>query len=176
MPPRRHGERVEARVFMPSGVYPIDYVASQRDCEMMDLALAEAEKAAAAGDSPIGAVLVHPYHGVFPAHTTEFEDKDLLGHAEQNAYKAAQANVGRDLGECVLYTTAEPCFQCAYMLDKGGLGALHVAAMRNDAPGFFRRKDVVESVWGGSRRNLTVISGLRKARAVALLTEDNKKH
>lgn len=173
---RRHGEHVEARLFMPSGIYPIDYVASQKDCEMMDLALEEAQKAADVGDSPIGSVLVHPYHGIFPAHTTEFVDKDLLGHAEQNSYKAAREKVGRDLGECILYTTAEPCFQCAYMLDKGGLGALHVAAMRTDAPDFFRRRGVIEAVWSNSRRNLTVISGLRKAKAVELLTADNKKH
>lgn len=169
--------QLPATVYLPNGGrHEWQYSPTRQDYDNMGLALKEARQAYENGDSPIGAVLVTPQGDKLTARTTEFENDDLIGHAEISCIKLAQEKVGRDLGKCMLYTTAEPCIGCAYFLDKGSIGMLLVAASREDAPEFFRRRDTVHTVWKESRRNLTIVRGLRKIEAAELLTTDTKRH
>src|SRR5262249_7396041 len=47
----------------------------------------------------------------------------ITGHAETLACQAALDSVGReDLAGAVLYTTAEPCFLCAYLIRQRRIG------------------------------------------------------
>jgi tRNA(Arg) A34 adenosine deaminase TadA len=78
---------------------------------------------------------------------------------------------------CMLLTTAEPCVGCSYYLDKANVGMVIVAASREDAPDFFRKRDItIDNIWGESRRKLTLVRGLRKVEAAELLTADTKRH
>ncbi len=166
-----------AVVYMPNGgSHDFSFTPSMDDYDNMGIALEEAKKAKEKGDSPIGAVLITPDGEKFPAHTTEFQDDDLIGHAEMHCVENARNKIGRNLGACMLLTTAEPCLGCAYFLDKGSLGMLIVGATREDAPEFFRRRDTLHTVWKDSRRNLTVVKGLRKIEAAELLTAQSKRH
>lgn len=172
--PRR--SPLPATIYTPQGTQSYDYVPTDDDCRYMDMALEQAGEAMRGGDSPIGATLVTPA-GVYVAQTTEFREGNLLGHAELNAIKQAQEERGRFLGQCVLYTTAEPCVMCSYALDKGQLGMLVVAATREDAPDFFRKRSTtLHDIWGESRRTLTVVRGLRRVEAARLLTANAKRH
>ena len=166
-----------ATIFMPGGrTQEFAYRPSPADFEAMDRALYEAQLALAGGDSPIGSVLITP-GGWYPAQTTEFREGKLLGHAEMNAIEQAQPEVGRDLSACTLVTTAEPCVGCSYILDKGHLGMLIIAATRDDAPEFFRQRSVtLERIWGESNRTLTVVRGLRRLESARLLTASTKRH
>jgi tRNA(adenine34) deaminase len=84
------------------------------DESMMREALAEAEAAAAAGEVPVGAVVVLNGRVIARARNRSIEDNDPTAHAEVLALKAAGAATGnyRLVGSTV-YTTVEPCPMCA---------------------------------------------------------------
>jgi tRNA(adenine34) deaminase len=81
----------------------------------MELALAEAETAAAADEVPIGAVVVSFQRGVIGrAHNQREQLLDPTAHAEMIAItQAAQALRSWRLEDCALYVTLEPCPMCA---------------------------------------------------------------
>ena len=82
----------------------------------MILALQEAERAAARGEVPVGAVLVDGNSGAILAQAgnrTE-ADNDPTAHAEIRVIRAAAAQAGAPrLPEADLYVTLEPCSMCA---------------------------------------------------------------
>ena len=77
-------------------------------------ALAEAERAAAIGEVPIGAVVVRGGEVIGRGHNRRETDSDPLAHAELLAIREAARRMGGwRLTECVLYCTLEPCPMCA---------------------------------------------------------------
>ena len=84
------------------------------DYELMGAALAEAEKAAALGEVPVGAVVARHGEIVAAAHNTRETEKNAVHHAELLAIDAAcRALGGWRLWECDLFVTLEPCPMCA---------------------------------------------------------------
>ena len=84
------------------------------DYELMGAALAEAEKAAALGEVPVGAVVARRGEIVAAAHNTRETEKNAVHHAELLAIdRACQALGGWRLWECELFVTLEPCPMCA---------------------------------------------------------------
>ena len=80
----------------------------------MTEALAEAEKALAAGEGPIGAGMVGNGEIIARGHNLRNTDKNPLRHAEIDVIDAAAKIVGDwRLEDCVLYVTVEPCPMCA---------------------------------------------------------------
>ncbi len=82
----------------------------------MEHALAEAEKGAAAGEVPVGAVLVDGETGAVlaAAHNRVEIDNDPTAHAEMLVIRAVAATRGEArLASCDLYVTLEPCPMCA---------------------------------------------------------------
>jgi tRNA(adenine34) deaminase len=81
----------------------------------MEMALAEAELAAAEDEVPVGAVIVSLRQGVIArAHNQREQLLDPTAHAEMIAItQAAQALRSWRLERCVLYVTLEPCPMCA---------------------------------------------------------------
>jgi tRNA(adenine34) deaminase len=87
---------------------------SKEDDFFMKLALAEAEKAFAADEVPVGAVLVANGQVIARAHNYVELLTDATAHAEMQIITAgAEAIGGKYLNECVLYITLEPCVMCA---------------------------------------------------------------
>ena len=82
----------------------------------MSLALAEAEAAMAAGEVPVGAVLVGPDGTVLARDHNRIEERrDPTAHAEILVLRAASARLGSPrLVGCDLYATLEPCPMCAF--------------------------------------------------------------
>ena len=79
----------------------------------MALALAEAERAGAAGEVPIGAVVVCDGVVVGAAGNAPIASVDPTAHAEVLALRSAAATVGNyRLPGCTLYVTVEPCAMC----------------------------------------------------------------
>lgn len=81
----------------------------------MQVALGEADAAAAHGDVPVGAVVVDEA-GVelARAHNRREIDADPTAHAEILALRAAARQRGHwRLHDCTLYVTLEPCAMCA---------------------------------------------------------------
>ncbi|MEG1070063.1 MAG: nucleoside deaminase, partial [Ruthenibacterium sp.] len=84
------------------------------DLELMRLALCEAEKAAACGEVPVGAVVAMNGTVIAAAHNTRESEKNATHHAELLAIDAAcKALNGWRLWQCELFVTLEPCPMCA---------------------------------------------------------------
>lgn len=84
------------------------------DLEAMRMALAEARKAAEAGEVPIGAVVVHDGAIIAHGQNSVIRSSDPTGHAEIVAIRHAAAILGNyRLNGCTLYVTLEPCAMCA---------------------------------------------------------------
>lgn len=80
----------------------------------MKLALAEAQKAAEAEETPIGAVVVAGGRVIAAAHNTREHSHDITAHAELLAVRAAAKEKGDwRLNDCTVYVTLEPCPMCA---------------------------------------------------------------
>lgn len=81
----------------------------------MRVALGEARLAGAAGDVPVGAVVVGPDGEVAGTGRNRRElDADPTAHAELVALRAAAARLRRwRLDGCTLVVTLEPCVMCA---------------------------------------------------------------
>ena len=77
-------------------------------------ALAEAEKALAADEIPIGAVVVCNGQIIGRGHNLTERLRDVTAHAEMLALTAAANHLGNKyLADCTLYVTIEPCVMCA---------------------------------------------------------------
>ena len=86
------------------------------DKKYMQLALAEARKAAELGEIPIGAVLADMTTGevIAAAHNMRETWHDATAHAEVIVIRKACERLGRwRLSGCALYVTVEPCPMCS---------------------------------------------------------------
>src|SRR4051794_27066258 len=84
------------------------------DEEWMQAAIVEAERAAAIGEVPVGAVVVHDGAIIGRGHNRREVDRDPTAHAEIFALREAAGTVGGwRLVDCSLYVTQEPCPMCA---------------------------------------------------------------
>jgi tRNA(adenine34) deaminase len=84
------------------------------DDDAMSLALSEADAAAAAGEVPVGAVVVRDGAVLARAGNRMVRDADATAHAEVLALRAAMRAAGdARLVGCTLYVTLEPCAMCA---------------------------------------------------------------
>lgn len=80
----------------------------------MQLALAQAHEAAAAGEVPVGAVLVKDDCLIATGRNAPIADHDPTAHAEVVALREAARILGNyRLDGCTLYVTLEPCAMCS---------------------------------------------------------------
>lgn len=84
------------------------------DNDFMNLALAEAAKALAEGEVPVGAVLVLNNEVIGRSYNRCITDNSPAKHAEILAIEQATKHLGNyRLNKCTLYVTLEPCMMCA---------------------------------------------------------------
>jgi tRNA(adenine34) deaminase len=87
---------------------------SERDAHFMREALAQGRLALAAGEVPVGAVVVHGDTIVGRGHNAPVGSHDPTAHAEIRALReAAQALGNYRLDGCELFVTLEPCAMCS---------------------------------------------------------------
>lgn len=108
------------------------------DEHFMRQALKQAELAAAAGEIPVGAIVVANQQIIARGHNQTEKLTDVTAHAEIIALTAA-ANFlgGKYLRGCTLYVTLEPCVMCAGALAWAQLDRL-VYGAPDDKRGFMR--------------------------------------
>jgi tRNA(adenine34) deaminase len=100
----------------------------------MDEALAQARAAVAAGEVPIGCVIVRDGGVIARAFNRTLLDRDPTAHAEMLAIRAATAAIGTErVRDCDLYVTLEPCTMCAAAISFARIRRLYYGA--TDAKG-----------------------------------------
>lgn len=87
------------------------------------MAIAEAERALAKREVPIGAVVVAGDRIIGRGHNLVETLMDATAHAEMQAITAAMSSLGgKYLADCTLYVTVEPCVMCGGALAWSQIG------------------------------------------------------
>jgi len=140
------------------------------DSYWMGLALREAEKAAARGEVPIGALVVRDGKVLGRGHNFREAKRDPVAHAEIIAIrKAAKKEESWRLTGATVYVTLEPCIMC--------MGAMLLARVErvvfgcNDPKG--GAAGTLYDLSDDPRLNhrMEVTSGVREAECSAVLSE-----
>lgn len=104
----------------------------------MEQALKEAQKAMAADEVPVGAVIVCKNQIIARAHNQTQILNDVTAHAEIIAITSASAYLGsKYLMDCTLFVTLEPCMMCAGALYWTQIGRV-VYGASDEKRGFMR--------------------------------------
>ncbi|MEA3005311.1 MAG: tRNA(adenine34) deaminase, partial [Acidobacteriaceae bacterium] len=99
------------------------------DVEALTLALDEARAGAAAGEVPVGAIVVANGVVVGRGQNRVLRDLDPTAHAEIVALRGAARALGNyRLSGCELFVTLEPCAMCAGAMIHARLSRLIYAA------------------------------------------------
>lgn len=97
-------------------------------------ALRQAKKASAAGDVPIGCVIVYEDRIIARGYNKRNQQKTTLGHAEITAIQKASKKLGDwRLEGCTMYVTLEPCPMCAGAIVQARIPYVVVGAMNPKA-------------------------------------------
>ena len=139
------------------------------DAGFMRKALAEAAKAAARGEVPVGAVVVRQGRIVARGANRPIRSLDPTAHAEIVALrKAAKKSGNYRLPDCELYVTVEPCAMC--------LGAIVQARIRRVVFGAADPKagavsSTMKFPFGRLNHTPAVLSGVLAGESAALLRD-----
>ncbi len=95
----------------------------------MEMALEEARAAQAAGEVPVGCVIVHDGAVIARAGNRTLADRDPTAHAEILAIREAATKLGSErLTGCDLHVTLEPCAMCAAAMSFARIRRLYYGA------------------------------------------------
>ncbi len=96
------------------------------DEELMEKALELAQRAAAIGEIPVGAIVVDKDGNIVGEGYNRREELcSPTAHAEMLAIESAAKKLGRRrLSDCTIYVTLEPCPMCAGAIMNAGLKRL----------------------------------------------------
>lgn len=141
------------------------------DDDFMRAALLEAQAAGAAGEVPVGAILVHEGAIIGRGRNSPISLKDPTAHAEILALRAGGAALGLPrLPGTILYVTLEPCLMCL-----GAMVHARVARLVYGAPdpqvGATRLFREVPVGRPGLNHRVTIEGGLLAEEAGALLRD-----
>ena len=102
----------------------IDHEAFMRRC--IELAM----QAGSNGETPVGSLIVRDGLVISEGLEAVIGSNDGTAHAEINAIRVACATLGgRDLSECTLYSTAEPCVMCSYAIRRAAIQRVVVGSL-----------------------------------------------
>src|SRR5437588_10843377 len=145
-------------------------IASVRFMSTMDLALAQARAAAAAGEVPVGCVIVRDSAVIALAHNRTLTDGDPTAHCEMLAVRRAAAALGSErLVDCDLYVTLEPCAMCAAAISFARIRRLYYGAA--DAKGGAVESGVRLYAQPACHHRPEGYGGIGEARAARLLKD-----
>jgi len=143
----------------------------QADTDGMLRALALAEEAAAAGEVPVGAVLLDASGAIIgEGWNTREQTHDPTGHAEVVAMRQAAASISSwNLEGCTLVVTLEPCVMCAGAILQARVGRVVFGAWDEKAGAAGSMYDVLRD-----RRlpyRAEVVGGVSEDASTALLRD-----
>jgi tRNA(Arg) A34 adenosine deaminase TadA len=105
----------------------------------LDLAVASKDR----GEFPFGAVITQGDAVVAAAENGEHRKGDVTAHAELMALSEASWKLARrDLSDCVIYSSAEPCPMCSAAIFQSNIPRVAFGLYRDDLPHLFRRRKI----------------------------------
>ncbi len=132
------------------------------DEQWMEEALREARAAEAAGEVPVGAIVVFGEQVVGRGGNRNLRDDDPTAHAEIVALRQAGRSIGNHrLLDCTLFVTIEPCVMCAgamvharvkrlvYGADDPKAGAVRSVIPVVNHPGLNHQMEIMAGVLAG---------------------------
>lgn len=141
------------------------------DARWIEHVLTLADEAGAAGDVPVGAILVDESgEAIGRGINTREVNADPVGHAEVNALReAGRARGSWNLSGCTLYVSLEPCTMCAGAIVNARISRVVFAAWDPKAGAAGSVRDVLRD----ARLNHTVevVGGIAEEQANRQLVE-----
>lgn len=105
-----------------------------QDEKYMKAAIAQAKKAYALDEVPIGCVIVQNNKIIARGYNRRNTDKNTIAHAELAAIRKASKKTGDwRLEDCTMYVTLEPCQMCAGAIVQSRLQRVVIATMNPKA-------------------------------------------
>ena len=102
--------------------------------KFMKVAIAQAKKAYALGEVPIGCVIEYEGKIIGRGYNRRKTDKNTLSHAELIAIRKASKKIGDwRLEGCTLYVTLEPCQMCAGAIVQARIPTVVIGCMNPKA-------------------------------------------
>jgi tRNA(adenine34) deaminase len=136
----------------------------------MSTAIEEARAAAAAGEVPVGCVIVRDGMVIARAHNRTLADRDPTAHCEMLAIRqAAAVLLSERLVDCDLYVTLEPCAMCAAAISFARIRRLYYGA--TDPKGGAVESGVRFFASSTCHHRPDVYGGIGEGEAAALLTD-----
>jgi tRNA(adenine34) deaminase len=103
------------------------------DSHFMRIAIEEAQAGLASGEQPFGTVITRNNSIVCQTHSLKVTTFDPTAHAEALAVRTASQKLQqRNLADCHVYTTCEPCPMCLGAMLNAGVRRLVVGARLSD--------------------------------------------
>jgi tRNA(adenine34) deaminase len=131
-------------------------------------ALALARESAAAGEVPVGAVVVQDGQVIGRGRNQPISSHDPTAHAEVQALRDAATRVGNyRLPGATLYVTLEPCLMCVGALMHARVAAVVYGALEPKAGAMESTQRAHEHA--ALNHRVTVVSGVRAAESRDLL-------
>jgi len=140
------------------------------DASFMHAALEQAQLAAAAGEAPVGAVLVAGGEIIAAGHNRTLADHDPSGHAEVVVLREGGKITGNHrLTQATLYVTLEPCAMCVGAIVQARLSRVVFGAYDRKAGALGSSIDLSDSAAFNHRFELQ--GGLLADECAAILQE-----
>jgi tRNA(adenine34) deaminase len=136
----------------------------------MRAALAEARVGLAAGEVPVGAVVVLDDVIIGQAHNAPIAHGDPTAHAEVLALRQAARKVGNyRLPRATLYATLEPCVMCCGAVIQARIARVVYGAADSKAGAVVSRHRLLDDAYSNHR--VETLGGVLEAECGALLKE-----
>jgi len=111
-----------------------DHAIREDDKRLLRRAVEMAVEGIRNGGGPFGALILRNGEIIAEAHNRVVLDRDPTAHAEMRAIRLAASKLGtHDLGDCILYSSCEPCPMCLGALYWAGIKKVVFACDRGDA-------------------------------------------
>ena len=142
--------------------------------EYMRIAIDEAKASLREGNNGFGAVIIQGEKLIFSTHDKEDTDGDPTSHAELNAIREASRKLGKNLSECILISTHEPCPMCASAIVWSGIKTIAYGYSINDSLAQNRRRLNLSSseIFRKVNADVKIFEGVLKAECSVLYRDD----
>ena len=142
----------------------------QTDARFIQIALECAARGLAAGEVPVGAVLVRVDNIIATAHNKTMSDSDPTAHAEVLALRQGCKTQGSPrLDDATLYVTVEPCIMCAGALLQTRIKRLVFATRESRTGGVVSIADTLMN--SANTHHIAVTEGVMATEAAQLMKQ-----